>query len=209
MSWRPLPRTTRCSDRTRERRTARTMQVSRATIATAPAAIATMPTVLVNWCTEGRIGPVSEGRRRPGAQGPGRARARDRPADPAARQCRARPRSTGYWKVIVNDWELRRTLFSPGTRSIWATTVWVPVGGAALSFTLQVDVWPGLSWGTIAWPATPVPLTVTLQTMLVSWFCPVLVKFRVNVGGGLAGSVAVPPGVRVVPLTLTELSLWP
>ena len=43
-----------------------------------------MPTVLVNWCTEGRIGPVSEGRRRPGAQGPRPARTRDRPAHPAA-----------------------------------------------------------------------------------------------------------------------------
>src|ERR1700754_2043247 len=54
-SSRRSPSTARCSERTRERGKASTRLVSRATTATAPAAIATMPTVLVRSCTEERI----------------------------------------------------------------------------------------------------------------------------------------------------------
>ncbi len=71
---------------------------------------------------------------------------RRRGIDRAARGAPGRPGPpgcagpAGYWKVMVNVWELRTTVVSPGTRSIWATTVWVPVGGVADSFTLQVEV---------------------------------------------------------------------
>jgi len=92
-SWRRSPRTARCSERSRPRRKARITLVPNATTATAPAAIATMPTVLVRSCTAERI-RLSAGGRGLGA----------------------------YWKVTVYVWELLDRIFSPGTLSIRATT---------------------------------------------------------------------------------------
>ncbi len=96
--------------------------------------------------------------------------------------------------------------FSPGTRSIVATTVAVPFDGDDLSVTLQVAGLPAIVCATVVWPLSLEPETVTLQTTLVSLLVPLLVKLSVKVGAGLAGIVFGDPVCSVVPLTLTELS---
>jgi hypothetical protein len=78
-----------------------------------------------------------------------------------------------------------------------------------LSGTSQVVVWPAWVWGITVWPLELVPLTVTLQTTFVSLFWPPLVMLRRNVGAGLVATVFGEPVCRVVPLTLTEFSVWP
>jgi hypothetical protein len=75
--------------------------------ATAPAATATIPAVLLRSCTWGRIG--------------------------GSRAAAALRRS--YWKVTGNDIVLFAMCFSPGTGSTVATTVSVPGLGAELSVT--------------------------------------------------------------------------
>ena len=78
-----------------------------------------------------------------------------------------------------------------------------------MSVTWQLVDWPAFVCGTTACPLTFDPLIVTLHFTLVSVFWPVLAKFSVNVGAGLAGIAFVEPVCRVVPPTLTEFSAWP
>src|ERR1700744_3293117 len=99
--------------------------------------------------------------------------------------------------------------FSPGTGSMVATTLWVPLGGAASSLTVQVAFLPANVSGTVAVPPTLVPLIDTLHLTLRSLLVPPLLKSSVNDGIGLDGRVFVAPVCRVVPLTLTEVSEWP
>src|SRR5581483_11491833 len=99
--------------------------------------------------------------------------------------------------------------FSPGTFSTVAVTVWVPLGGVALSLTVQVAFWWATVLATVVVPLTLVPLIETLHPTLCSSLSPPLLKFSVNDRAELAGTVFVPPGVSVVPLTLTEVSEWP
>ena len=59
-------------------------------------------------------------------------------------------------------------------------------------------------------PLTLVPLIEIFRTTLCSVLSPLLVKLKVNVGGGLDGSVFVEPVLSsVVPPTLTESSECP
>ena len=60
--------------------------------------------------------------------------------------------------------------------------------------------------GTLVWPLTFEPEIVTRHLTLVSVFWPVLAKFKVNVGAGLAGIELVEPVCSWVPPTLTEFS---
>ena len=83
------------------------MQVSSATTATAPAAIATIPAVLFRLCTAGRIRTPPPGKR------PARG---TRPGDAAAQ-------AAVYWKVTGNVSVLFAVFFSPGTFAIVAVTV--------------------------------------------------------------------------------------
>src|SRR5436305_500095 len=100
-------------------------------------------------------------------------------------------------------------MVSPGTFSTVAVTVWLPADGAELSCTWVVYWWPGTVCGVIAWPLTEVPLTCTLTTTLVSLFWPSFVKAQLNVGGGFADSVFVPPTTSGVPLTVQDCMAWP
>ena len=76
---------------------------------------------------------------------------------------------------------------SPGTFSIVAVSVAEPAGGELVSVTEQLLELPAVISGTTFWPlALP---TVTLQTTLRSVLAPLLVKFSVNVGAGLPGTV--------------------
>jgi hypothetical protein len=63
----------------------------------------------------------------------------------------------GYWNVTGNDSVLLVRFFSPGTFSIVAITVWVPVGGVELSVTLQVAWCPAIVSGTVVEPVSLVP----------------------------------------------------
>ena len=62
------------------------------------------------------------------------------------------------------------------------------------------------------WAVMGVPEEVVTETstvVLVSGFSPVLVKFAVNVGAGLAATVFPPPVESGTPLTLTLFSASP
>ena len=140
-------------------------------------------------------------------------RAKDRPRPDVSGLRSAAVGFTGseraYLNVTGNESELLLVFFSPGTALIVATTVWVPAAGLELRVTWQVVLWPANVSGTIFCPLTPVPLTDTWQTTLVSLLVPPLVKLSVKVGGGLAVIEFVEPVWSVVPATLTESSLWP
>jgi hypothetical protein len=96
--------------------------------------------------------------------------------------------------------------FSPGTGTISAVSCWEPLGGIALSVTWQLVDSPAVVWGTVVSPLTLEPEIVTLHFTFVSVFVPVLAKFRVKVGAGLAGIEFVEAVVSCVPPTLTEFS---
>ena len=96
--------------------------------------------------------------------------------------------------------------FSPGTGTISAVTLWEPFGGDELSVTWQLVDSPAVVWGTIVCPLTLEPDTVSRHFTLVSVFCPVFAKFKVNVGAGLAGIELAEPVWSVLPPTLTEFN---
>ena len=84
--------------------TANVIEIRRATTATAPATIATIPAVLVRSCTWVRIGRSAAG-------------GRTRPADPRDVAHR------DYWNVTGSVSELFEVLCSPGTGTTSAVTV--------------------------------------------------------------------------------------
>ena len=67
----------------------------------------------------------------------------------------------------------------------------------------------GLVKATTDWALTWALGIRIFRITLCSTFCPPLVKWNVNVGGGVLGSVLDALGCSVVPLTLTESSECP
>src|SRR5690348_1338427 len=124
----------RWAARSRRSLRARIPQSRRARSATAPAAIATIPAVLVRLCTGDRI-------RSP----------RTAPAPGSA-----------YWKSTGKVSELFDVVFSPGTGTTVAVNCWEPLGGIPFSVTVHWVDSPAVVWGTLVWPLIFEPATVTL-----------------------------------------------